>query len=338
MRGISADKYQCGQSAALVLVGNIGDVLLLEPCIRFLHERGLELDLYCTAETAMVWQGDVRLRRIIPIRSSNQKYQAAEGAGAPRVAGRYDYSFDFWPTGRSVKLSWRIRARQKVTWAGLGAKRLLRAFVYDWREDFPGLDILRAKVYLRLLGLSAEEAERWVPARIMADGKALESFWTRFPQTNPAMNRFLVLQPTARWQRKLWPVEEWRGLVKRLVGRNDLQVRMVSGPVDEERKFLTSISEGLVPKEHLFSGSVSWEELKCLLASGVGFVGLDSAPYHLGAMLGKPLVVLFGSTNEKEWGPMLPKQIVVKAQDSPSSMAGIRAEEVWRACVEAFGL
>ena len=36
----------------------------------------------------------------------------------------------------------------------------MRAFVYDWREDFPGLDILRAKVYLRLLGLSAQEAER----------------------------------------------------------------------------------------------------------------------------------------------------------------------------------
>jgi len=133
-------------------------------------------------------------------------------------------------------------------------------------------------------------------------------------------------------------VEEWRGLVKRLVERNDLQVRMVSGPVDEERKFLAAIAEGLVPKEHLFAGSVSWEELKCLLDSGVGFVGLDSAPYHLAAMLGKPLVVLFGPTNEKEWGPILPKQIVIKAQDSPRTMAGIRAEDVWRACDEAFGV
>ena len=115
------------------------------------------------------------------------------------------------------------------------------------------------------------------------------------------------------------------------------EVRMVSGPVNEERKFLESIAEGLVPKEHLFAGNVSWEELKCLLSSGVGFVGLDSAPYHLAAMLGKPLVVLFGPTNEKEWGPMLPKQIVVKAKDSPPTMAGIRAEDVWRACEEAFG-
>jgi heptosyltransferase-3 len=111
---------------------------------------------------------------------------------------------------------------------------------------------------------------------------------------------------------------------------------MVSGPVEEERRFLSSIAEGLVPNDHLFAGTLSWEGLKCLLASGCGFVGLDSAPYHLAAMVGKPLVVLFGPTNEKEWGPMLPKQIVVKAQDSPPTMAGIDAEQVWQACVEAF--
>jgi ADP-heptose:LPS heptosyltransferase len=340
VKGIAAEDYQGGQSAALVLIGNIGDVLLLEPCLRFLHERGLILDLFCTAETAMVWQGDTRLRTIIPIRSSNQKYQSREDAGAveraERASGRYDYLFDFWPTGRSVKLAWRIRARQKVTWTGLGAKRLLRAAVYDWREDFPGLDILRAKVYLRLLGLSADEAEHWLPARIEVEARALEHFWARFPQANPTQKSFLVLQPTARWQRKLWPVSEWRGLVQRLA-ETGKQVRMVSGPVDEERKFLSAIAEGLVPNEHLFAGTLSWGELKCLLASGSGFVGLDSAPYHLAAMLGKPLVVLFGPTNEKEWGPILPKQIVVKAQDTPPTMAGIKAQEVWRACGEAFG-
>ena len=79
-----------------------------------------------------------------------------------------------------------------------------------------------------------------------------------------------------------------------MVNRTDLQVQMVSGPVDEERKFLASIAEGLVPPEHLFAGTISWEELKCLLVSGYGFIGLDSAPYHLAAMLGKPLVVLSG--------------------------------------------
>jgi heptosyltransferase III len=331
------EEYQAGQSAALVLIGNIGDVLLLEPCLRFLHERGLEVDLICTAETAMVWEGDARLRAIIPVRSRNQKYQSSAEAGGQRGAGNYDYLFDFWPTGRSVKLAWRIEARKKVTWTGLGAKRLLRAAVYDRRADFPGLDILRAKVYLRLLGLSAEESERWLPARLAADAKALDRFWMRFPQADPAKNRFVVLQPTARWQRKLWPIEQWRGLVKRLLERG-MEVRMVSGPVEDEQKFLGSIAEGFVPKEHLFAGTVSWGELKCLLASGVGFVGLDSAPYHLAAMLGKPLVVLFGPTNEKEWGPMRPKQIVVKAQDSPPTMAGISAEQVWRACVEAFDL
>jgi heptosyltransferase III len=334
----ATDQYQPGQTAALVLVGNIGDVLLLEPCIRFLNSKGLVQDLFCTAETAMVWQSDPRLRSIIPIRSRNQKYQSEREGNAPRAAARYDYLFDFWPTGRSVKLAWKISARRKVTWTGLGAKRLLRAAIYNRRADFPGLDILRAKVYLHLLRLPPAEAQQWLPARIEAEEKALARFWARFPSTNPSTNRFLVLQPTARWQRKLWPVEGWRALVNRLVNRRDLQLRLVSGPVEEERKFLTTIAEGLVPNEHLFAGTLRWDDLKCLLASGCGFVGLDSAPYHLAAMLGKPLVVLFGPTNEKEWGPMLARQIVVKAQDSPPTMAGIKTEQVGRACEEAFEL
>ena len=75
MSATTTPEYKAGQSGALVLVGNIGDVLLLEPCIRFLHDRGVVLDLFCTAETAMVWQGDPRLRSIVPIRSSMRRNQ-----------------------------------------------------------------------------------------------------------------------------------------------------------------------------------------------------------------------------------------------------------------------
>jgi heptosyltransferase-3 len=42
------------------------------------------------------------------------------------------------------------------------------------------------------------------------------------------------------------------------------------------------------------------------------FVGVDSAPMHIAAAAGTPVVALFGPSGEKEWGPWrVPHRVVV---------------------------
>jgi len=41
------------------------------------------------------------------------------------------------------------------------------------------------------------------------------------------------------------------------------------------------------------------------------FVGVDSAPMHIAAAMGTPVVALFGPSGEREWGPwMVPHRVV----------------------------
>lgn len=331
-------QFSPGQKAALILVGNLGDLLLLEPCLRMLHARGLVLDLFCTQETAMVWRGNPVLRRVVPIRASNVKYSAA-GEQTPeplRWRGeRYDYSFDFWPTGRSTKLTLRLMARQRCSWVGRPGKRLLHWLVYNRRVPFPGLDIRRDRVYLAQLGLRDAAADPWLPARL-AVPEAEVAAWRagqRFLAPDPAQP-LLIVQPTARWRRKLWPVAHWRRLIEALPALTRARPVLVSGPAADEMAMLREIAAGLVPDEALFPGTLAWPDLRRAFAAAEGFIGLDSAPYHLAAMLGKPLVVLFGGTNEKEWGPVLPRQHVVKAPlvEGQHAMASLPVEAVLDAC------
>jgi heptosyltransferase-3 len=51
------------------------------------------------------------------------------------------------------------------------------------------------------------------------------------------------------------------------------------------------------------SGQLSLKELAALTAQAKLFVGVDSAPMHIAAAMGTPVVAIFGPSGDREWGP-----------------------------------
>jgi heptosyltransferase-3 len=51
------------------------------------------------------------------------------------------------------------------------------------------------------------------------------------------------------------------------------------------------------------SGQLSLKELAALTARARLFVGVDSAPMHIAAAMGTPVVAIFGPSGDCEWGP-----------------------------------
>jgi heptosyltransferase-3 len=51
------------------------------------------------------------------------------------------------------------------------------------------------------------------------------------------------------------------------------------------------------------SGQLSLKELAALTARARLFVGVDSAPMHIAAAMGTPVVAIFGPSGDMEWGP-----------------------------------
>ena len=54
------------------------------------------------------------------------------------------------------------------------------------------------------------------------------------------------------------------------------------------------------------SGQLSLKELAALTVQARLFVGVDSAPMHMAAAMGTPVVAIFGPSGDREWGPWDP--------------------------------
>jgi heptosyltransferase-3 len=78
-------------------------------------------------------------------------------------------------------------------------------------------------------------------------------------------------------------------------------------------QMLRALSAGARARVHDLTGTLSLPQLAALTARARLFVGVDSAPMHIAAAMGTPTVVLFGPSDEHEWGPWQVAHRVVAA-------------------------
>jgi ADP-heptose:LPS heptosyltransferase len=112
----------------------------------------------------------------------------------------------------------------------------------------------------------------------------------------------IVVHPGSGSVKKNWPAERWVEWIA-AAGR---PVRLVLGEVELEkfpgmqlaalRKAAAELRE---PKTYL--------DLLDALTGAAGYVGHDSGPTHLAAMIGLPTLALFGPTDPAIWSPLGPR-------------------------------
>jgi len=119
-----------------------------------------------------------------------------------------------------------------------------------------------------------------------------------------------VVHAVSRWMFKAWPEACCADTVRALVDQG-LSVALTSGPGADEVGAAGRIrSRAAVPVIDL-AGRTGLRELAAVLAEARLFVGVDSAPMHMAAALGVPVVALFGPSGEHNWGPWGDGHVVV---------------------------
>lgn len=128
---------------------------------------------------------------------------------------------------------------------------------------------------------------------------------------------YAVLHPFASALDKTWPRENFLAVAKHL---RDLGIEsvFVGGSDDDLSAF----------GEHACLRGASLEELKSLLAEATLFVGNDSGPAHIAAAFGRPVVVLFGSSDVENWRPWRTENVVLT---SPAGIGSIDVIEAVQA-------
>ncbi|GAB2180988.1 putative lipopolysaccharide heptosyltransferase III [Denitratisoma sp. agr-D3] len=310
--------------ALVIKLRHHGDVLLTSPVISVLKAQApqCEIDALIYADTAPMLEGHPDLARlhVVDRRWKKQGLLAQARAelallGALRER-RYDLIIHLTEHRRGAWLTRLLRPRWSV------APRLRQRGNF-WRDSFTHFisypnHALRHTVEknldgLRRLGIHpAPEARRLTLVPGAEAEQRIEGLLIRHELT---AGNFIHIHPGSRWLFKCWPPERMADLIDQLHFSGH-PIVLTGAPEANEQAMIEQIKGRVhVPVVDL-SGQLSLKELAALTRRAKLFVGVDSAPMHIAAAMETPVVVLFGPSGDKEWGPWMTRHRIVTSHHS----------------------
>jgi heptosyltransferase III len=280
---------------------HIGDVLLMTAGVRALKQAWPEAAIAALVPrgTEGVLQGNPDLADILVF----DRGAGARGAVASvRAARRFapDLVLAMGDGDREAILARLSGAPQRVGFLPRHAGQWRRVlFTRAVASDGKRHTVERNLDLVRGLGIDPQGAGPVLvvaPEARQAIGERLRSLGV--PEGAP----FIALHPVSRWLFKAWPEASCADTIAHF-SRQGAAVVVTSGPEAREQAAARAIlGRAAVPVVDLI-GRTSLAELAAVLERATVFVGVDSAPMHMAAALGRPVVALFGPSGEHHWGP-----------------------------------
>ena len=305
-----------------------GDVLLTSPVFRVLRSRAphVEVDALVYRETADMLAGHPDIAQLHTVdrawkRQGFVEQMRHESALIRTLADRrYQLLVHLTDHWRGAWLAHLLRPRWSVApyrpgrfwkWTFTHRYALPRATPRHAVEL--NLDALRRMgVYpeddeKRLVLVPGPEADARVDALLAQHGLAAKGF--------------VQLHPTSRWLFKSWTEAANAGLIQSLAADGHRVVITAAPDVREKAIVARIVAAAGVPVTDL-SGQLTLREMGALAARARLFAGVDSAPMHIAAAMGTPVVALFGPSGDKEWGPWHVPHRVVASDRHPCRPCG----------------
>ncbi len=160
-----------------------------------------------------------------------------------------------------------------------------------------------------------------------AGAEALDSFRLSIPAFEQADSRRLLselgVKPGQVWlgigpgsgrPATTWPAERYGALGRALLERfKDVVLLAIGG--QQDRALCDQLCAGWGPRAHNLAGHLSVYGSAAVLSRCVTFVGNDSGPMHLAAMVGTPIVAVFSARNSPgQWEPFGTGHIALREQ------------------------
>lgn len=302
----------------IVRLGAMGDILHALPAVAALHATKPDAEIS--------WMVDRRWRDlmppwVLPVLVDTKLWRKQPFAMETRAAlqrlrrhGRYDIAIDLQGATKSAVLG---KIAGAGTFVGPAEPREWPArFLYDSMIETRRAHVIdQAK---EIVGAAAEitadptSPSAWVPRTADA-----ESWAQQFVN-----DRIAILNPAAGWPAKQWPADRYGELAKRLSMRG-FRALVNIGPGEEEVG--ASVVGASGGKSEMLSCTVP--QLIALTRHAALFVGGDTGPMHLAAMLGVPTVAIFGPTDPARNGPYYERTTVVRSPLSHTSYSHVRTPD-----------
>ena len=294
-----------------------GDVLLTSPVFTVLAARAphAEIDALVYADTRDMLAGHPAVSRLHLVdrewKRQGLLLQARREAAllAALRERRYQLIVHLTDHWRGAWLAQLLRPRWSVAPARPGwAWKASFSHRFPLPKGTPRHTVEANLDALRRVGLYPTEDEKRL---VMVPGTEAEAkVDALLAQHGLAARGFLHVHPTSRWLFKAWTDEANAELLARLAADGHRLV-VTGAPNAREQAIVKRILERAQAPVADLSGALTLREMGALAARARLFFGVDSAPMHIAAAMGTPVVALFGPSGEREWGPwMVPHRVV----------------------------
>ncbi|OBS09613.1 putative lipopolysaccharide heptosyltransferase III [Acidihalobacter prosperus] len=287
---------------------NIGDVLLTAPLVSALRAGGHRVSALVKAGTESMLAGHPDLEELFvyPSRQPGESRRALlrrELAFFRSLrARRFDLAISTTEGDRGAIAARLSGARRRRAPFAAGRDKRWRRWLID--EPVAPLPGPRHTV-LRNLDLGGAEAAIGAVGVILAvDDVDREAVRALLDESGYRADRPLVhIHPTSRWFFKCWTDAGMAAVIDRLIGRLGLQVAVSCAPDARERERLDAILGRCAHRPLDLGGRLTLKQTAALSERADLFFGVDTAPMHMAAAMGTPVVAIFGPSGAFDWGP-----------------------------------
>lgn len=205
-----------------------------------------------------------------------------------------------------------------------------RAFLYNRRVKF---SYNNHKLYKYLDIASATGAKVRTEFNLKPSDKNRTSLRDKLKDYGIGIDRPIAcMHPGAGKIYKQWSAEGFAEISDWLSSKG-LQAVFIGGDNDIEN--VKKIGPLTAYPFHDITGRLSLGELMALFEICALYIGNDSGPMHLAGAMGLPVIALFGPANEKRWGPLSDKSIVLRGEEPCQECTGRHCEYNFK-CITAL--
>jgi ADP-heptose:LPS heptosyltransferase len=284
---------------------SIGDIILLTPALRLLHEWRPDLRVSVMVESRFrdLLQGNPAVEEILIPGEGSGVRNLLSRLAALREVRRRDFSLCVnlhgGPTSRFFA-RWSA-ARWRVGFAHYRGASLYNILVPDARTilNQPSLHTAEHQAAAFFyLGLPRKE----IPRAQIFSGEEHAAWWDakRASLGIAPGQAYAIVHPTALYKTKEWAPEGFARMGEFLERQARVAPVYSCGP--GEAPVLDAVEKAAGSRVRRLEG-VSLAQFAAALAGARLFLGNDSGPAHMAAALARPVVAIFGSSSSPIWGP-----------------------------------
>ncbi len=296
----------------VIKLRHIGDVLLTVPTLRAIRETfpAAEISVLVNAGTEGVLDGNplvdeiLTLDRGIKRLSPLTRYVREMNSLRQIRRKRFDMTVDLTGGDRAAILSFISGARYRIGWkdaGGFAGKRYL--YTHLSAPDNARHMVLQNLDVVRSFGIETRDLSVDIPISEAARHFAKNSLRQHAVTRNSAI---IHVHPTSRWLFKCWRDKHMAEVIEWLASRG-ATVIATSSPdrreFEKTRKILSLCGDKARSSILDLCGKTTLKQLAALSEMSDIFFGVDSAPMHIAAAVGTPVIALFGPSGAFHWGP-----------------------------------